>query len=124
MIVPEYSSGAKHTTSSIGSTLCPFSSLCRITSGLETASSYPSRRIFSINTEICNSPRPLTLKQSAESVGSTFNPTFTSSSFSSLSFKLRLVTYLPLCPANGLELTWKFIDRVGSSISMCSIGSM
>ena len=47
-----YSSGTIATTSSTGSTFTPFSSLCRMTSGLDTASSYPSLRIFSISTEI------------------------------------------------------------------------
>ena len=51
---------------------------------------------FSIKIPKCNSPRPLTLKRSVVSHSSTFNPTLTSNSFSKRSFKLRLVTYLPL----------------------------
>ena len=122
--VPSYSSGTIATTSSTGSIFTPFSSLCRMTSGLDTASSYPSLRIFSISTEIWSSPLPLTLKQSADSVGSTFRPTLTSSSFSKRSFRLRDVTYFPLWPAKGLLLTWKFMLNVGSSISMLGRGRM
>ena len=57
------------------------------------------------------------------SIGSTLRPTLTSSSFSNLSFKCLVVTNLPLLPANGESLTKKFIDRVGSSMCIISIGS-
>ena len=42
----------------------------------------------------------------------------TSSSFSSLSLMCLDVTYLPTLPANGEVFTMKFMESVGSSISM------
>jgi hypothetical protein len=69
----------------------------------------------------CSSPRPITLKESAESVGSTRIDTLVSSSFSSRSLMFREVTQRPSRPAKGEVLTEKTIDSVGSS--MCSAGS-
>ena len=78
--------------------------------------------MFSSKIDKCSSPRPLTLKPSAPSNCSTFNPTLVSSSFSNLSFKCLLVKNLPLWPANGELLTKKFIDNVGSSITILGSG--
>ncbi len=67
---PTPSSGRSQTSSSIGSCTSP-STFLRIGSGLETVSSYPSRRMFSTMTASCSSPRPTTLKASGVSVSST-----------------------------------------------------
>ena len=48
----------------------------RMGSGLETVSSYPSRRMFSTMTASWSSPRPTTLKASGVSVSSTRMDTF------------------------------------------------
>ena len=99
---------------SYGSEWTPSISL-KITSGLETANSYPSLRIVSIKILKCNSPRPETLKQSVESVSSTLKLTFFSSSVYKRFLSWREVTNLPSVPANGLSFTEKFICKVGSS---------
>ncbi len=72
---PTPSSGRSHTKSSIGSWFSP-PTVLRIGSGLETVSSYPSRRMFSTITASCSSPRPTTLKASGVSVSSTRMETF------------------------------------------------
>ena len=64
----------------------------------------------------CNSPLPETLNVSAESVSSTRIETFVSTSLKSLSRTFLDVTNFPSLPANGLLLTIKFIETVGSSI--------
>ena len=91
-----------------------------ITSGRDTWSSYPSRRIVSIRIDKCNSPRPETVHLSGESVGSTRRETSVCNSACKRSSTLREVTHLPSLPANGELLTKKVIWRVGSS--MCRIG--
>ena len=106
--------------SSSGSLRTP-SSTWVMTSGFEMPSSKPSRRMVSIRIASCSSPRPRTLKESAESVGSTRIETFVSSSFSSRSLMLREVTQRPSRPAKGEVLTEKTIEIVGSS--MCRGGS-
>ena len=89
----------------------------RMTSGRETWNSYPSRRIVSIRIPRCNSPLPLTLKTSGESVNSTRRLTFERNSLANRSPRCRVVTYLPSSPANGELFTIKFIESVGSSIA-------
>ncbi len=116
-------SGTLMTTSSIGSRVLPISSFLIMTSGFETASSYPSLLMFSMRMDRCSSPLPLTLKLSVESVSSTLSPTLTSSSFLSLSRICLDVTYLPAFPAKGDLLTMKYMDSVGSSIEIIGIGS-
>ena len=86
-----------------------------MTCGLPIDSSYPSRRIVSISTPRCNSPRPETAKLSLPAIGSTRRATFRSSSRSRRSRRWRLVTYLPLRPASGELLTQNTICSVGSS---------
>ena len=63
----------------------------------------------------------MTLKESAESVGSTRIETLVSSSFVRRSLMLRDVTQRPSRPAKGDVLTAKIIESVGSS--MCRGGS-
>ena len=58
------------------------------------------------------------MNESVDSVSSTSRPTLTSSSFDSLSRICLDVTYFPDLPANGEEFTMKFIESVGSSISI------
>ena len=58
--VPMYSSGTSMISCSRGSSLLPVSSYRKMTSGLETASSYPSRRMVSMRMDRCSSPRPET----------------------------------------------------------------
>ncbi len=87
-----------------------------MTSALLTANSYPSRRIFSIRTERCSSPRPETLKQSGLSVSSTRSDTSVFSSEKRRSRMCREVTNFPSWPARGLSFTMKFIESVGSEI--------
>ena len=115
IIVPEYASGVSIETSSIGSIFFPFVSL-KITWGLKTSSSKPSRRIFSIKIAKCNSPLPETTQRSVVSPGATESATSVSSSCSSRSFKLREVVNSPSLPLNGEVFTPKVILMVGSSI--------
>ena len=119
---PVYSSGTDRTTSSSGSSSCPLSPRLMMTSGLDTASSYPPRLMFSMSMERCSSPLPDTLKLSVESVSSTFSPTLTSSSLLSLSLMCLDVTNLPTLPANGDLFTMKYMERVGSSMWIISSG--
>ena len=79
--------------------------------------------MFSRSIDKWSSPRPDTLYPSVVSIGSTLRPTLTSNSLSNLSFKCLVVTNLPLFPANGESLTKKFIDKVGSSMCIISIGN-
>ena len=72
--------------------------------------------MFSIRTDRCSSPRPETLKQSAESVSSTRRETSVFSSRIRRSRRWREVTYLPSLPASGLSFTMKFMEIVGSEI--------
>src|SRR5512137_358897 len=75
-----------------GSLRTPSAPVWVMTSGFEMPISNPSRRIVSIRIASCSSPRPRTLKESAESVGSTRIETLVSSSSSSRSLMLRDVT--------------------------------
>ena len=88
-----------------------------MTSGLPTASSYPSRRIVSIRTERWSSPRPETMNESRSSVGSTRRATFDCSSRSSRSLRCRDVRNWP-SPVSGESLTVNSMLRVGSSTSI------
>ena len=76
-----------------------------ITSGRDTPISKPSRRMFSINTDKCNSPRPDTLNLSGSAVSSTFKATLCCNSLSKRSRICLVVTNLPSLPAKGELLT-------------------
>ncbi|MCY1361369.1 hypothetical protein D9M69_480310 [compost metagenome] len=102
-------------TFSYGSCFSPSAVSMITTSGRPTAISKPSRRMVSIRTERCSSPRPETLNFSGLSPCSTRRATLCSSSFSRRSLMLRLVTNLPSLPANGESLTWKVMLTVGWS---------
>ncbi|MCY1429125.1 hypothetical protein D9M71_450290 [compost metagenome] len=112
--LPWDSSGRSMVTFSNGSCFTP-STRRMITSGRPTAISKPSRRMVSISTERCSSPRPETLNLSAESPSSTRSATLYSSSLSRRSLMLREVTNLPSLPQNGESFTWKVMETVGSS---------
>ena len=122
IIEPWYSSGVSIWTRSNGSHFTPSISLM-ITSGRDTWSSYPSRRIVSIRIDKCNSPRPETVHLSGESVGSTRRDTSVCNSAKRRSSTLRDVTCLPSRPANGELLAKKVIWSVGSSIRRTGNGS-
>ena len=101
-------------TCSIGS--CSLPSILRVTTwGLPTVSSKPSRRIVSMRTASCSSPRPWTSQASGRSVGSTRSETLPTSSRSRRSFTMRAVSSLPSVPASGDVLMPIVIDRLGSS---------
>ena len=91
MTDPAFSEGTSHWTRSNGSLRTPSISR-KITCGLDTWSSNPSRLIFSIKIDKCNSPRPATTHVSGESVGVTFNETSVSSCWSKRSWIWRAVT--------------------------------
>mmetsp|Transcript_24321 Transcript_24321/g.80640 ORF Transcript_24321/g.80640 Transcript_24321/m.80640 type:complete len:210 (+) Transcript_24321:453-1082(+) len=117
-----YSSGTWISSASKGSDLTPSTSLM-MTSGGPISSSKPSRRIVSMSTVRWRGPRPLTLKASPESWGSTWSATLRSSSFMRRSRMTRLVSLSPSLPASGDLFTAKDMDTVGSSTSSGSMGS-
>ena len=119
---PEYSSSTSIVTSSIGSRRWPPSSRKR-TCGREIDSSNPSRRMFSIKTPICNSPRPATSNASPPAVSVTRIATFVSASFIRRSRITRDCTFLPSRPARGLSLMPKVTVMVGGSIGCAGIAS-
>ena len=119
---PENSSSTSIVTSSIGSFFTPSISLYT-TLGREIDNSKPSRRIFSIRTPICNSPRPDTSNASPLAVSATFIATLLSHSFTSLSRITRLCTFLPSLPASGLSFMPNVTVIVGGSIGCEGIGS-
>ena len=121
MIEPMYSSGVSICTRSNGSHFTPSISLM-ITSGRDTCNSYPSRRMFSIKIDKCNSPRPDTIHASGESVGSTLRDTSVCNSRIRRSSILRAVTNFPSRPANGELFVKNVICNVGSS--MCNTGKL
>src|SRR4029079_6263736 len=82
--------------------------------------SYPARRMVSIRIVRCSSPRPETVQVSVDSVSSTRNATFLSSSRYSRSRTCRDVTNFPSRPANGELLTRKSTEIVGSSTAIPS----
>ena len=116
-----YSSGVSICTRSNGSHFTPSISLM-ITSGRDTCNSYPSRRMFSIRIDKCNSPRPDTIHASGESVGSTLRDTSVCNSRIRRSSILRAVTNFPSRPANGELFVKNVICNVGSS--MCNTGKL
>ncbi len=85
------------------------------TCGLPTVSSKPSRRIVSMRTASCSSPRPCTSQASGRSVVRTRRATLPTSSRSSRSFTMRAVSSLPSVPASGEVLMPIVIERLGSS---------
>ena len=119
--VPEYSSGTSIVTRSTGSQTLPSTS--RVTTcGLPIVSSKPSRRISSISTASCSSPRPCTSHVSGRSVSNTRRQTLPTSSRSSRSLIMRAVSLVPLRPANGEELVPRVIDSDGSSTLITGSG--
>src|SRR5699024_4237858 len=110
-----FSSRRRHTRSKrdwssdvCSSDLFPSISL-KITFGRDTWSSNPSRRIFSIRIDKCNSPRPETIHASGDSVGSTLKETSVCNWVCSRSSILLAVTHFPSRPAKGELFTKKVI---------------
>ena len=122
--VLENSSSTSIVTSSIGSIRLPASSVWKSTRGRETVISNPSRRICSIRTPSCNSPRPPISKASFELLSANVMATFVSASTSSLSRITVEVTFLPSRPANGESFTVIVTDIVGGSMGVDDRGSM
>ena len=120
--VPEYSSGKSMVNSSIGSHFTPSISLIT-TCGWPTCNSYPSRRIVSIRTDKCITPRPKTCHLSAVAPDSTRIAKFFSNSLFNRSWMWREVKNLPSFPKNGESLMLNNILIVGSSISIVCNGS-
>ena len=81
MILLEKSVGTLIVSSSIGSWCTPSISLY-ITCGCPTCSSYPSRRIVSMSTDKCSTPRPYTVHASSSGSFFTLSARFLSSSLS------------------------------------------
>ena len=100
----------------------PLSSSRIRTCGREIDSSNPSRRIFSISTPICNSPRPETSKASPPGVSLTLMATLLSASLSKRSRMTRLCTFFPSRPASGLSLMPKVTEIVGGSMGCAGSG--
>ncbi len=112
-------------TSSIGSCRRPVAgSVANSTRGREIDNSKPSRRIVSIKTPSCNSPRPATSKASFSRLSRTWIATFPSASRNRRSPITREVTFAPSRPASGLSLTEKVIARVGGSIGSAASGAV
>ena len=111
---PRWPAATSNATDSNGSKRRPPSSR-KITAGCDTANSNPSRRMVSINTERCNSPRPDTSNRLGSAVSATRNATLCAASRVSRAFKWRLVRNLPSRPANGLVFTQNVMVSVGSS---------
>ena len=101
---------------SYGSRVSPSTS-CSSTSGRETVSSNPSRRICSISTASWSSPRPRTSNASLDSEGRTSIETLPRTSRSRRALIWRLVTYLPSRPDSGDVFTPNVIRSVGASTS-------
>mmetsp|Transcript_38157 Transcript_38157/g.61769 ORF Transcript_38157/g.61769 Transcript_38157/m.61769 type:complete len:218 (-) Transcript_38157:1078-1731(-) len=113
-MAPTCSVGTSTYTSSYGSCVSPSTCLV-MTLGEPTWNSNPSLLIVSIKIARCRPPRPLTRNVSDESVSSTRNDTFFSSSLNNRSRTILLVTKVPSRPAKGLVLTMNSMRTVGSS---------
>src|SRR3546814_5491095 len=87
-------------------------------------SSKPSRRIVSMSTPSCNSPRPATSKLSLSAASVTLIATLDSASRIRRSRIMRLVTLLPSRPAIGESFTAKSIDSVRSEEHTSEIQSL
>ena len=111
-------------TSSIGSRRVPSSAFLYKTRGRETVISKPSRRIVSINTPSCNSPRPPISKASRFALSVKVIATLVSASANKRSRITVEVTFLPSRPARGESFTVMLTDMVGGSIGVERNGSV
>mmetsp|Transcript_678 Transcript_678/g.1435 ORF Transcript_678/g.1435 Transcript_678/m.1435 type:complete len:289 (-) Transcript_678:788-1654(-) len=121
---PVYSSSTSIVTSSTGSSLRPPST--RYTTwGGETASSKPSRRMFSMRMPSCSSPRPYTSNASPfSSLRFTWMLTLFSVSLSRRSQMSWEVSLVPSRPWSGESLGLKVMHTVGGSMGMVLSGSV
>ena len=117
MAFPETFSGKSMVNSSIGSCFTPSISFI-ITCGCPICNSYPSRRMVSIKTERCNTPRPKTINLSADPVSCKRMARLRSNSFSKRSLICLEVTNFPSFPKKGESLMVNNILMVGSSIAI------
>src|SRR2546422_1926 len=115
---PTYPSGQSIISSSYGSSRSPFGPSRGMIRGRLTWNSYPSRRMVSISTPRCSSPRPDTVNVCGSAVSSTRRATFRSSSRNSRSRSWRPVTYFPSRPAKGESFTLTSTEIVGSSTAI------
>ena len=121
---PEYASSTSTSTSSNGSSRSPVSGFLRVsTRGRPMVSSKPSRRICSISTPSCNSPRPATSNASDSLLSVILMATLPSLSRSRRSRIWRDVTFLPSLPPSGPSLTRNVIASVGGSTGMACSGA-
>ncbi len=109
-------------TSSIGSSFWP-PSWRSSTWGRDTVISKPSRRMVSISTPSCNSPRPPISNASRPALSLKVMATLVSASARRRSRIMVEVTFLPSRPASGLSLTMIVTDMVGGSIGVDCIGA-
>mmetsp|Transcript_21271 Transcript_21271/g.34364 ORF Transcript_21271/g.34364 Transcript_21271/m.34364 type:complete len:473 (+) Transcript_21271:1140-2558(+) len=126
MTPPTCSSSTSATTSSSGSSFLPVSgSVLYRTTGGEIESSNFSRRMFSMRTPRCSSPRPCTsnLSPLPPSTCSTRSATLVSASAMSRSQMVRPVRFLPSRPPRRESLTPKVIFNVGGSMGLAARGS-
>ncbi len=87
-------------------------------------SSNPSRRIVSISTPSCSSPRPETSNASVSELSATRIATLPSASRHSRSRIWRDVTFLPSRPASGPSLMRNVIASVGGSTGTAGSGAL
>jgi hypothetical protein len=101
---------------SMGSSTLPLSSLWKMTSGRETMTSKPSRRICSTRMAICISPRALISKRRRVGVGELDADVGAGLADEAVAM-WRAVRSLPSRPASGESLTTNCILIVGGSMS-------
>ena len=121
IILPAYSLGTSTVASSIGSSLFPFSSFLIRTRGRPTWNSNPSRRMVSIKTDRCKTPRPATSTPDLSSSSVMRIEMLLSASFIRRSFSWRAPTMSPSRPTSGLVLASKTTAIVGSSTLIASM---
>ena len=122
MTAPTSASPNSSMISSKGSVFFPNSSTPYTTRGGDTLNSNPSRRMFSINTPKCNSPRPCT--SNPLSVASMRSATSVSASSRSLFSICRSVSCLPSFPASPESFTPNVMRNVGGSTGVDANGSV
>ena len=120
MAFPAYSLGTSTVASSIGSSLRPSASFLMMTRGRPTWNSKPSRRMVSMSTERCSTPRPATSMPLLSSSSAMRMEMLLSASRRRRSFSWRAPTISPSRPTSGLLDASKTTAMVGSSISMGS----
>mmetsp|Transcript_61498 Transcript_61498/g.194662 ORF Transcript_61498/g.194662 Transcript_61498/m.194662 type:complete len:308 (-) Transcript_61498:576-1499(-) len=114
---PVYCSSSSSTISSTGSSFSPLGPSLITTSGGETESSKPARRMFSISTPSWTSPRPCTSYASLP-MWCTRRETLVSASALRYSPILDPVSWVPSLPPRAELLTENFMAIVGGSMGV------